>query len=205
MPTNSVLEALQLQLRNTYVIFIDNYKLKLSSLIISTMLIYYTRHYSMPKRVITVSPCDLNLLIYLKWENWIKLFVEKSSSLQLKGNPEGQVENESHLIGNCFWLIWFKLRKNNFSLPVTWHFIFLKWPWPTKREIMFHLHKNSPFLLPSLIKVTVHLFSTKVLAPILQISVFSWICLHHTLLWLSFFFRILLYSQRAQTSFLGTE
>ena len=66
MPTNSVLEALQLQLRNTYVIFIDNYKLKLSSLIISTMLIYYTRHYSMPKRVITVSPCDLNLLIYLK-------------------------------------------------------------------------------------------------------------------------------------------
>ena len=55
MPTNSVLEALQLQLRNTCNIFIDNYKLKLSSLIINTMLIYYTRHYSMSKRVITNS------------------------------------------------------------------------------------------------------------------------------------------------------
>ena len=53
MSSNSVLEALQLQLRNN--IFLDNYKPKLSSLIINAILIYYTRHYSMSKRMMTLT------------------------------------------------------------------------------------------------------------------------------------------------------
>ena len=45
---------------------------------------------------------------------------------------------------------------------------------PRKIQILFHIHKNILFH-PTLTEVAMHLFSARVLSPILQDFVFSWI------------------------------
>ena len=62
------------------------------------------------------------LLDYLKWKNWIKLFLKNSSSLQRLFHKRviGQSKKVSgewiHLIGFFFffWYVWLKLRKKPF-------------------------------------------------------------------------------------------
>ena len=97
--------------------------------------------------------------------------------------------------------------------------------------MLFHIHKNSLLLFPNSTQVA---FNARALGPILQDTVFSWICLsknmlslhlttsgilargllyiiaavsglNHTLLWLPFFLSTLLYSQHAQTNFNSTK